>query len=151
MHALLKWGNEIAAQKMDDRQNSSSHAGEKKGICKSTDFYLRSSGTALVMLSKIRTTVISFLVKITGWAGQEDPFSWNVCGQSYTIRRFCKLGRVLISFEASRICCHGVRGTNSWCPQGEGYVPEPSINASITKRQRNGNFRKENPWRMVVA
>lgn len=30
MHALLKWGNEIAAQKMDDRQNSSSHAGEKK-------------------------------------------------------------------------------------------------------------------------
>lgn len=40
---------------------------EKKGIC--TDCYLGSLGTALVMLSKIRT-VISFLVKITGWEGQ---------------------------------------------------------------------------------
>lgn len=30
MRALLKWGNEKAAQKMDDGQNLGSHAGEKK-------------------------------------------------------------------------------------------------------------------------
>lgn len=40
MHALLKRGNEKAAQKMDDGQNLGSHAGEKRGICKSTDCYL---------------------------------------------------------------------------------------------------------------
>lgn len=72
MHTLLKSGNEKAAQKMDDGQNVGSHAAEKNQNLQEDWllFMIIRNNSSEVLSFKIRTTGISFLVKIIDWEGQ---------------------------------------------------------------------------------